>query len=60
MTRKEFDELTHGKSVKELDRILSRYCNDLVDLNKRQVEKIFKLKEKIEKEERRSYEQKHR
>lgn len=47
MTRKEFDELTRGKSEYELTRILNRYTNDLIKLTQNQVNKIIKIKEKI-------------
>lgn len=47
MTRKEFDELTRGKSEYELTRILNRYTNDLINLNSKQVDRIIKLKNKL-------------
>lgn len=47
MTKKEFDELTRGKSEYELTRILNRYTNDLIKLTQNQVNKIIKIKEKI-------------
>ena len=47
MTKKEFDELTRGKSEYELTRILNRYTNDLIKLNSKQVDRIIKLKNKL-------------
>ena len=47
MTKKEFDELTRGKSEYELTRILNRWTNDLINLNTKQVDRIIKLKDKL-------------